>query len=137
VHEVATRRFYLHKLPADSVLNRKTFSNIEHRLSEAGPYVTAAERETQWTVRQPELQIRIMDDVANILRPASGGSQVQNILPFLLWRVLREKRCTAFSVAKVLRPKLTLIKWCFVNGPHHSVILFFSPSCSSQTPQKI
>jgi len=76
-----------------------------------------------------------MDDV-EILRPESGGSQVQNISPALLCCVLREEISTAFSEAKVLRPNLTPIKWCFISGPHCSVILLFSPSCSSQMAQK-
>ena len=43
-------------------------------------YVTAAERETQRTVQPLHLQIGIMYD-AEILRLASGGSQVQNMSP--------------------------------------------------------
>jgi len=96
-------------------------------------YVTAAERETQRTVQPSQLQIGIMADVAKYwtIELRIAGAYRRSVL-----RVLHEQLYTAFSEAKVLRPKLTLIKRRFVSGPHCSVILLLSPSRSSQTPQE-
>jgi hypothetical protein len=69
---------------------QETFSDIEHRLRGTGTYVTATEREKQRAVRSAELQIGIMDDVAEILISERRIAGAEHIASSTAWRVLRE-----------------------------------------------
>jgi hypothetical protein len=135
VRQVATLLFYQDKFPADWILNSRTFSDNEHRLREIGHTLLqqnekqngsatrAADRNTGWRCWNTETSERRIAGAEHIASSA-------------VWRVLRQELSTPISEAKVLSPKLTLIKWRFVSGPNCSVILLFSPSCYSETQQE-
>lgn len=139
MRQVATRRFYQDKFPADWILNRKkkTFSDIEHRLRETGGDISCCSRtintrgrfdhkscrSEKWMTVQKYWDQRAEDRRCRTYRQLGCVARAT-------WGTLYGLQPGQGPTCKVYPDKVA-----FVSGPRCSVILLFSPSCSSQTPQ--